>query len=209
MEAKGDLKDSEQDPLNYDISTPCWFYLDSNSLKQGPFSFKEMFLWWKGGYFPSELNVRTIWEAEFQPLGNIPEFYKAPPKLVERIEKEQEDLVKQGHIEIPLVPTFYEKAEEELDTTAQPLQTPDFKNYAVKGSFNALTGKFQGADGKGPSDRESKMMSHYFDHEAYQRQMQEAAAAKKKKIVKGTKKFWKERKEKKKRAKLIAEYLAD
>jgi len=187
----------------YDLTTPCWFYTDSNGLKQGPFSFKEMFLWWKGGYFPNELLVKNIWEEEFQPLGTVADFYKAPIKLVERIEKEQEESVKKGHIDLPFVASMYEAPK---DDSAQP-KGPDFKNYAVKGSFNSLSGKFQG-DGKGPVDRDARMMSHYFDHDAYQEQMA-AISKKKKKPVKGTKKFWKERKEKKRRAKLIAEYLAD
>jgi hypothetical protein len=40
-----------------DISTPCWFYMDVNGLRQGPFSFKEMFTWWRSGYFPDDLLV--------------------------------------------------------------------------------------------------------------------------------------------------------
>jgi len=186
----------------FDLTTPCWFYMDSNGLKQGPFNFKEMFLWWKGGYFPNELMVKNIWEEEFQPLGTVPDFYKAPIKLVERIEKDQEEMVKKGHIELPFVASVYEAPKDEPAS-----KMPDFKNYAVKGSFNALSGKFQG-DGKGPVDRDHRMMSHYFDLDAYQEHMA-GVSKKKKKPVKGTKKFWKERKEKKRRAKLIAEYLAD
>jgi len=188
----------------YDLTTPCWFYTDSNGLKQGPFSFKEMFLWWKGGYFPNELLVKTIWEEEFQPLGTTPDFFKAPVKLVERIEKEQEESVKKGHIDVPFVASVYEGPKEDL----APSKLPEFKNYAVKGTFNALSGKFQSDASKGPVDRDARLMSHYFDQDAYQEQMANVTK-KKKKPVKGTKKFWKERKEKKRRAKLIAEYLAD
>jgi len=201
----------DKDAQEFDVSTPCWFYMDSNGLKQGPFSFKEMFLWWKGGYFPSELLVRTVWEEKFEQLGNLPEFYSAPVRLIERIEKEQEDQVKQGNIEVPMVPTYYEPNKDEEHQP--PLKNPKFQEYAVKGTFNSLTGKFQSGEGffegKGlPVDRDARMMAHYFDFSQYQQQMQ-AAEKKKKKPVKGTKKFWKERKEKKRRAKLVAEYLAD
>jgi len=206
---KGKKVPSEEEIANFDLSTPCWFYRDSNGLKQGPFSFKEMFLWWKGGYFPDELSVKTIWENDFQELGNIPEFYSAPPKLIERIEKEQEELVKKGHIEVPMVPNVYEPEDE----SQPPLKTPKFEEYAIKGSFNVQTGKYQienHFEEKGlPVDRESRMMDRYFDFNQYQQQMQNSAEKKKKKPVKGTKKFWKERKEKKRRAKQVAEWLAD
>jgi len=204
---------------NFDVSTPCWFYMDSNGLRQGPFSLKEMFLWWKGGYFPDDLLVKTVWEDQFQMIGHIPEFYNASTKILEKIEKEQQEDHHRG-----IVPSFYEPpmvpnySEQEL-----PPQLPgvkmDNRAYSVSGNFNPTTGKFQKEDNtshfasKGLSmDRESRMMSHYFDLDQYQQQMQAAKdveSGKKKKLVKGTKKFWKERKEKKKRAKLVAEYLAD
>jgi hypothetical protein len=188
-----------------DISTPCWFYQDSNGLKQGPFSFKEMFLWWKGGYFANDLPVKTVWENEFTPLSTLPQFYNVPVKLAERIEKEQEELITKGQIEVPVFePPKEDTAEDQYD------------EYTVVGGFNPLSGKFQKDDNaayygsKGlPADREQRMMSHYFDYQQYQLQMQAVGDKKKKKLVKGTKKFWKERKEKKKRAKLLAEYLAD
>jgi len=97
------------------------------------------------------------------------------------------------------------------------LKNPKFQDYAVKGTFNSQTGKFQKDEGgthfeqKGiPHDRDARMMAHYFDMNQYQQHMNAVAGdKKKKKPVKGTKKFWKERKEKKRRAKLVAEYLAD
>lgn len=203
VEEKGKVND-EPNIEDYDLSTPCWFYLDSNDLKQGPFTFKEMFLWWKGSYFPNELMVKTIWETDFQQLGNIPEFVNAPPKLVEKIEKEQDELVRKGHIEVPMVPTYFEGKEEEPAAA----DSAKFDEYSVKGTFNTRTGTFTTEPG-GPIDREARMMSKYFDYNQYQSQMVNGSQDKKKKPVKGTKKFWKERKEKKKRAKLLAEYLAD
>jgi len=169
-----------------------------------------MFLWWKGAYFPNELMVKTIWADDFQELGQIPEFYNAPLKLVERIEKEQEEAVKQGVIETPMVPTYYETNKDD-DESHPPLKSSKFEDYAVRGTFNSSSGKFQSGDGpnfKGPIDRDSRMLAHYFDFEKYQQQVN-ATDKKKKKPQKGTKKFWKERKEKKRRAKLVAEYLAD
>lgn len=58
-------------------------------------------------------------------------------------------------------------------------------------------------------DRDFRMMSYYFDHEAYQAQIAAAKAAAPVKRFKGTKKFWKDRKEAKRRAKLLADLKAD
>jgi len=212
MTEKGENKNekSQKEIDEFDLSTPCWFYNDSNGLKQGPFSFKEMFLWWKGGYFPNELLVKTIWEDSFQELGQIPEFFSAPPKLIERIEKEQEELVKQGHIEVPMVPSYYEPKDD--GEHPPPSKAGKFEDYTVKGTFNTASGKLQNDQGvsrpTGPIDREARMMSKYFDFDKYQQEMAENKK-KKNKPVKGSKKFWKERKEKKRRAKLVAEWLAD
>jgi len=211
-EKKTKEEEKTQKEINeFDLSTPCWFYNDSNGLKQGPFSFKEMFLWWKGGYFPNELLVKTIWETTFQELGQIPEFFNAPPKLIERIEKEQEELVKQGHIEVPMVPNYYEPKED--GSGEPPAKTTKYQEYSATGTFNSASGKFQGDQAlptrpTGPVDRDASMMSKFFDFDKYQGQMADLKK-KKAKPVKGTKKFWKERKEKKRRAKLVAEWLAD
>jgi len=208
-EDKENKESTEEDAIaNFDLSTPCWFYMDSNGLKQGPFNFKMLFLWWKGGYLPNELLVKTVWENDFQQLGNIPEFYSAPPKLIERIEKEHEELVKQGHIEVPMVPTVYEPEDE----NQAPTKVPKFEEYKVKGTFNVKTGKYQSEnyfEAKGlPVDRDARMLSHYIDMNKYQQDIN-SNDKKKKKPVKGSKKFWKERKEKKRRAKQVAEWLSE
>jgi len=213
VEDKEEKKTKEEEKIEgFDLSTPCWFYNDSNGLKQGPFSFKEMFLWWKGGYFPNELLVKTIWEESFQELGQIPEFCNAPPKLIEQIEKEQEESVKQGHIEVPMVPSYYEPKED--GSGEPPAKANKYQEYSATGNFNSASGKFQNGDQglvprpTGPVDRDASMMSKFFDYDKYQNQMADTKK-KKPKPVKGTKKFWKERKEKKRRAKLVAEWLAD
>jgi len=208
---------SQVDP-DMDVSTPCWFYMDSNGLRQGPFSFKEMFLWWKGGFFQSELPAKTIWEDDFTPLSQIPQFSSAPAKLVERIEKEQDEQMRRGHLEVPMVPAYYEEPTGSDDPQKEEGGSK-YHDYTVTGGFNPQSGKFQKDDAsayftnKGvPADKDFRMMSHYFDPQQYQAMRQAAASTeepKKKKLVKGSKKFWKERKEKKRRAKMIAEYLAD
>jgi len=195
-----------------DISTPCWFYTDVTGSRQGPFSFKEMFLWWKSGFFPNELLVKTVWETNFAQISQIPEFYNASPKLVDRIEKEQEDQMKKGSYEIEVGSAFVE----EVPQTGLPGPEVDFQDYSVAGGFNQRTGKFQKTPGnpywtskKLPSDRDERMVSNYMDPEEYQKQKNQEAKDKKKKLAKGTKKFWKERKEKKRKAKLLADLMAD
>eukprot|EP01114_Cavostelium_apophysatum_P005015 TRINITY_DN1554_c0_g1_i1.p1 TRINITY_DN1554_c0_g1~~TRINITY_DN1554_c0_g1_i1.p1 ORF type:complete len:231 (+),score=75.55 TRINITY_DN1554_c0_g1_i1:94-786(+) len=186
-----------------DILTPMWFYQDASNLKQGPFSYKEMYLWWKNGFFQGSLMVKTVWDDNFAPLDKTPQFLHAPQKLIQRVEKEQEKSFQAGHIEVPMVPVNYEPR-------------ANYQDYTVTGGFNPVTGKFQNQDGNAyftsrgiPSDKDYRMMSHYFDHDQYQNLHSQEEIEKRKTLVKGSKKFWKERKEKKKRAKLVADYLAD
>lgn len=74
---------------DYDIYSPYWFYMDSNGVKQGPFSFREMYSWWKGSFFPEDLLVKNIWESEFKELKSIDDFTKCHPKIIEQIEQPQ------------------------------------------------------------------------------------------------------------------------
>jgi len=203
---------SSVDP-NMDFDTPCWFYQDSFAQKQGPFSFREMFMWWKSGYFQDTLLVRTSWQDHFIPLVQTPQFWGAPIKLVERIEREHEESLRRAEIPAPNA-----NSSNSDDPSSTPSEPTKYETYVVTGGFNPITGRFQKDDSnayyasKGlPSDRDTRMMAHYFDYNQYAQQMAAAAAqeSKKKKQVKGSKKFWKDRKEKKRRAKLIAEYLAD
>jgi len=213
--SSGSSKNSEDEQ---DVSTPSWFYQDANGVRQGPFSFKEIYIWWKSGYFPNSLLVKSVWESRFRRLDEIPEFYRVAPKMAEKLETERDTLVR-GYL--PPLNFFLS------ETTNHEIQQPNalgnattMEDYKIVGSFNPLSGKFQKEDGlshfssKGlPSDRDMRMMSHYFDYEKYQEQMNAAKVDKegkgKKKKIKGTKKFWKEHKEKKKRRKMLAEYLAD
>jgi hypothetical protein len=188
-----------------DISTPCWFYVDVSGVKQGPFCFREMFTWWKSRYFNPDLQVKTVWDEEYRELGTLPEFLYASPKLIERIEKEQDEIQRKGLVEVPL-PTYYDEP---------PPPPKQFEEYVVTGTFNPLTGRFQKDDTNSyfaargiASDKDLRMMGNYFDVDRYQTEMLQGSGDAPKQ-VKGSKKFWKERKEKKKRAKLVAEYLKD
>jgi hypothetical protein len=56
----------------FDITTACWFYLDNDGVKQGPFSFKDMYSWYKGGFFAKDLQIKTVWDNAFRALASIP-----------------------------------------------------------------------------------------------------------------------------------------
>ncbi len=219
--------------VEFDLVTPCWFYMDSNNERQGPFSFKDMYTWWKTGYFTKDLQVKTVWDNDFKKLENIllfhsvqhslsfslivldcPEFINIPPSLVDKIGQDEE-----------------EDEDEETSTTETKLGTSNdnvfyedieqssgavYQDYTVFGTFNPITGKFQSVDNptyyglKGlPADKDQRMMGHFFNYDLYASQMNSEKDKKKKVKVKGTKKFWKARKEEKKRRKAVAEYLKD
>lgn len=194
-------KEKSEGGDDIDILAPCWFYLDSNGLKQGPFSFKEMYLWYKGGFFRGDLLVKQVWDSQFQPLSQQQEFYNTPPSLIAKIEKEQEKALISGHTEVPLVNNFYE---EPIHKTGQ---TPDLgvlpaTKLHLRDSYFASKGLH--------GDRDMRMMSHYFDYNQYSKEQEKNKEdGPKKKIVKGSKKFWKERKEKKRRLKLVKAILED
>lgn len=213
-DTNNNANNSTTEEEEFDISTPTWFYQDSNQVKQGPFSFKEMFLWWKSGYFAADMLAKTVWEGEYRPISSISEFSNAPAQVIEKIEREQEELYRKGHFE-----TYYPSSTSTGPNDEEDQSAANEEEYQV-GTLNPATGKYETEEmprtniklmpKNGHVDRDARMMAHYFDFDQYQNQMRDATGAKKqKKLVKGSKKFWKERKEKKKRAKLVAEYLAD
>jgi len=212
-----------EDP-NFDMNSPSWFYIDSNGARQGPFSFKEMYTWWRSSFFPQDLMVKSVWDHDFRLLIHVPEFYNINPKIAEKLEGEREDILKSrsyatsystaASYATSIAPTDYALSSSALPDPAPAAAGDD---YTVVGSFSSLSGKFQARDtdshfaSKGlPSDRALRMMSHYFDYDKYQEQMNAAkAAGVKKKKVKGTKEFWKKRKDAKKHKKMLAEYLKE
>ncbi|PRP89123.1 hypothetical protein PROFUN_01843 [Planoprotostelium fungivorum] len=197
-----------------DTTSPCWYYIDDSQVQQGPFSFKDLFLWWKSGYFNDQTMVRNVWEENFSPLSQVNDFANISAELQEAIFEEQRQVAAkamQDQYTLQTDPNFISGPDY---STGQQVQ---YEDYAVKGTFNTR-GKFATIDSSGyygaqgvPSDKDLKMMSEYFDMSQYQAQKQAAAETgeKKRKQVKGSKKFWKERKDAKRKAKLIAEYLAD
>jgi hypothetical protein len=135
-----------------------------------------------------------------------------PPSVVEKIEKALEESLAASE-------QSYQNTTDPALISSDPSAL--YQDYSVVGSFNPMTGNYQIPDvsmpmqvnARGsPVDKDARLMSHYFDYERYAAQMNAAKEDKKKskqKQVKGSKKFWKARKEEKRRKKLIAEYKKD
>ena len=50
---------------------PCWYYVDSQGVTQGPFDDRQMRQWSVNGYFTHDLKMKRGVEAAFLPLGEI------------------------------------------------------------------------------------------------------------------------------------------
>ncbi|KAI1860885.1 uncharacterized protein JN550_011200 [Neoarthrinium moseri] len=48
-----------------------WVYLDPQGQQQGPFTGLEMNDWYKGNFFTTDLRVKRVEDAEFEPLGQL------------------------------------------------------------------------------------------------------------------------------------------
>jgi len=212
------------DPANAheDILVHGWLYVDTAGKRQGPFSTAEMKEWWIAGFFDQNLMVKRVQESEFQKIGERPEFnvldrsgsvhssyYYNSTDAIYTPSEETEPVVVPQNIEPDLFdPYAFEEPE-----------------YEQKGFFNVKTGRFQSSgeytnhwQKKGlPTDRDGRMMAHYFDLDAYQEQMRELKRQKLENPVSlplGTKKpskkaiiaYYKKKKEERKRKKILQNY---
>jgi len=198
-----------------DILERGWFYVDSNNDKQGPFTTKEMKEWFVAGFFNSELLVKRVSDPNFQKISEREEF-----KQLERkpsIQTYAPTNTFESHIEPESsqnpyyqdFPAFYDPSYEP-DPASQDTQNEDPTNYVQAAFFTTLKGRFSAGDQashwkkKGlPTDKDGRMLSHYFDVEAYQEQMRNCGPPKKKKVTKNMIKYYKKRKEDRKRRRAL------
>jgi len=103
--------------------------------------------------------------------------------------------------EAPVVPPVQQSA-------AQP--QPQSGDYSQKAFFTTSKGRFSATDqeaywtSKGlPTDKEGRMLSNYFDYEAYQEQMRNARPSEKKKVSKAQIKAFRKKKVDKKRRRIL------
>lgn len=173
-----DKADSE----SVDIRTPIWFYLDPSGERQGPFSFTEMYLWWQAGFLSANLLVKTAWEQDFRPLGEVGQFEEVSADLAARIAREHAEMVAAAE---QATAGLEDSNSANSSASSSSQSTPALDDeYKFTAGFNTRTGRFQMQDSnayyqsKGlPADRDMRMMAHYFDYDAYAQQKSQAAAS--------------------------------
>ncbi len=74
--------------LNIKETDRVWYYKDIQNCIQGPFTSIDMYMWYKAGYFPSDLPVSCGEHAPFIPLGDFMNSIKpkAPPQPVQHFD---------------------------------------------------------------------------------------------------------------------------
>jgi len=193
-----------------DILERGWFYVDSNGDKQGPFTTKEMKEWYVAGFFNNELMVKRVSDPTFQKISDRDEFKQlerkpsiqiyAPTNTFEQVQ-EQENAQNPYYQDFP---AFYDPSYEQEPQETQNDDDPS--NYVQAAFFTTLKGRFSAGDQathwkkKGlPTDKDGRMLSHYFDVEAYQEQMRNCEPPQKKKVTKNMIKYYKKKERRQKK----------
>jgi len=209
-----------------DILATGWFYKDSNGDKQGPFTTKEMKEWFVAGFFDDDLLVKRIHETEFGTISERPDFKDLERRPQDQVYvpmsafQAQQQLVTAPNPYYQDGPSFFDPAFEETPPApAPPVPAPVVvepepetiaRDYAQKAYFTTLKGRFSATDQESywsmkglPSDKDGRMLSNYFDYEAYQEQMRNAKPAEKKKVSKAQIKAFRKKKVDKKRRRIL------
>jgi len=209
-----------------DILATGWFYKDSNGDKQGPFTTKEMKEWFVAGFFDDDLLVKRIHETEFGAISERPDFKDLERRPQDQVYvpmsafQAQQQLVTAPNPYYQDGPSFFDPAFEETPPApAPPVPAPVVvepepetiaRDYAQKAYFTTLKGRFSATDQESywsmkglPSDKDGRMLSNYFDYEAYQEQMRNAKPAEKKKVSKAQIKAFRKKKVDKKRRRIL------
>jgi len=201
-----------------DILERGWFYVDSNDDKQGPFTTKEMKEWYVAGFFNNELLVKRVADPNFQKISDREEFKQLERKpsaqtYASTTTFEQQQTLEQETAQNPYYqdfPAVYDPSFEQEASAQDIPNDADPSNYVQAAFFTTLKGRFSAGDQathwkkKGlPTDKDGRMLSHYFDVEAYQEQMRNCDPPKKKKVTKNMIKYYKKRKEDRKRRRAL------
>jgi len=140
-----------------------WYYLDKSEVEQGPFSLVDMRGWWRGGFFPTDLQIRLHREYKYRLLVRREDYilFKDP---------NEPDLEVQSKEEEEAEAAATSAREEELRKQLEPMANPfSYQEYSISGRFNTRTGKWESKEWDKPTDRSMRQMSHYFDVDLYQR----------------------------------------
>jgi len=200
-----------------DILATGWFYQDTTGEKQGPFTTKEMKEWFVAGFFDDDLLVKRINEPEFGMIAERGEFKNLERRPQDQVYTPANSFQIQQQLAAAPNPYYqegFDPAVEEVFIAPPPQQQPEPKqqtgDYSQKAFFTTLKGRFSATDqdsywsSKGlPSDKEGRMLSNYFDYEAYQEQMRNAKPGEKKKVSKAQIKAFRKKKVDKKRRRIL------
>jgi len=107
-------------------------------------------------------------------------------------------------------PSYYDPTYEEPAPVASDPQPTSSTDYSQKAFFTTLKGRFSASDQENywlkkglPTDKDGRMLSNYFDYDAYQEQMRNATPPEKKKVSKAQIKGFRKKKEDKKRRRIL------
>jgi len=201
-----------------DILATGWFYQDSTGEKQGPFTTKEMKEWFVAGFFDDDLLVKRITETEFVMISDREEFRNLERRPQDQVYvptnsfQIQQMAMANPFYQDPGTGYFDPAVEASLGMPAAAAPEPQNASgdYTQKAFFTTLKGRFSATDqesywqSKGlPTDKDGRMLSNYFDYEAYQEQMRNAKPGEKKKVTKAQIKAFRKKKVDKKRRRIL------
>jgi hypothetical protein len=181
-----------------------WFYLDAEGNKHGPFLTTEMKDWFMDGYFSRELKVKRVYEEDFSRIGDREEFKNLKQKVFRHLAYSNDLYADPNWTSLQTVQLPPTDVRDE--PIAQQSTTPG--GYSQTGAF--MGGKYQPEKDsywkkKGlPEDKDGRMMSHYFNMDAYQEQMRNAKQQppKKRIVTKKMKQYYKKKKEERKKRRI-------
>jgi len=198
-----------------DILATGWFYLDTNNEKQGPFTTKEMKEWFVAGFFDDDLTIKRINETDFGMIKDRPEFQNLERRPQDQVYvplntfQAQQQLATAPNPYYQEAPSYYDPAYEESSPSVSESTAPS-GDYSQKAFFTTLKGRFSATDQESywqkkglPTDKDGRMLSNYFDYDAYQEQMRNAKPPEKKKVSKSQIKSFRKKKEDKKRRRIL------
>jgi len=197
-----------------DILATGWYYLDSGSEKQGPFTTKEMKEWFVAGFFDDDLMIKRINESDFRMIKDRSEFQNLERRPQDQVYvplntfQAQQQLSTAPNPYYQEAPSYYDPAYEESPSVSE--STPPGGDYSQKAFFTTMKGRFSASDQESywqkkglPTDKDGRMLSNYFDYDAYQEQMRNAKPPEKKKVSKAQIKTFRKKKEDKKRRRIL------
>jgi len=174
--------------------------------------------WFVAGFFDDDLLVKRITETEFVMISDREEFRNLERRPQDQVYvptnsfQIQQMAMANPFYQDPGTGYFDPAVEASLGMPAAAAPEPQNASgdYTQKAFFTTLKGRFSATDqesywqSKGlPTDKDGRMLSNYFDYEAYQEQMRNAKPGEKKKVTKAQIKAFRKKKVDKKRRRIL------